>query len=207
MASCTTGKRGLKPAKSDMGGRPPEEPRSASSRRQTASAASAAMPIWRTAVSRGTSRPTRTTVTMTPMDPRNHSAVISQSRPEGGGVMSSVTWISTEVLACTRGTQITTSTTATPTRTASEARRRVVPPPWGPRRSERTRWLQLVCPTSSGRDVSSLAAGAGEPMIFMSEGWVPVLCSPTGPRDDARPQSWPLRPLLAGREPKSCKYD
>ena len=106
MASCTIGKRGLKPAKSGMGGRPPREPSSASSRRQTASAASAATPIWRMAVSRGTSRPTRSSVTITPIDPRNHSAVISQSIPEGGGVMSSVTWISTEVLACTRGTQI-----------------------------------------------------------------------------------------------------
>ena len=76
---------------------------------------------------------------MTPMEPTNHSAVISQWIPEGGGVMSSVTWISTEVLAWTRGTQITTSTAAMPTRTASEARRRVVPPPWGPRSRDRTR--------------------------------------------------------------------
>ena len=97
---------------------------------------------------------------MTPMDPTNHSAVISQWIPEGGGVMSSVTWISTEVLAWTSGTQITTSTAAMPTRTASEARRRVVPPPWGPRRRERTRWLQDVWPTSSGTDVSSVTGGA-----------------------------------------------
>ncbi len=76
---------------------------------------------------------------MTPIDPTNQSAVISQWMPEGGGVTSSVTWISTEVFAWAKGTQITTSTTARPMRTASEARRRVVPPPWGPRRRERTR--------------------------------------------------------------------
>ena len=100
---------------------------------------------------------------MTPMDPTNQSAVISQWMPEGGGVMSSVTWISTEVLACTRGTQITTSTAAMPTRTASEARRRVVPPPWGPRSSERTRWLQGVWPMSPGTDVSSVPARRAVP--------------------------------------------
>ncbi len=93
---------------------------------------------------------------MTPMEPTNHSAVISQWMPEGGGAMSSVTWISTEVFAWASGTQITTSTAAMPTRTASEARRRVVPPPWGPRRRERARWLQAECPTSSGMDVSSV---------------------------------------------------
>ena len=96
---------------------------------------------------------------MTPIDPTNHSAVISQWIPEGGGVMSSVTWISTEVLAWTSGTQITTSTAAMPTRTASEARRRVVPPPWGPSRRERTRWLHGVWPMSSG---NGRQIGAGE---------------------------------------------
>ena len=98
---------------------------------------------------------------MTPMDPRNHSAVISQWMPEGGGVMSSVTWISTEVLAWTSGMQITTSTAAMPTRTASEARRRVVPPPCGPSRRERTRWFQGVCPTSFGNGRQLGAGGRG----------------------------------------------
>jgi hypothetical protein len=110
---------------------------------------------------------------VTPREPTNQIAVMSHRMPEGGGVTNSVMWISTDVLASTRGTQITSSTVAMPTRTASEARRRVVPPPCGPRTSERTRWLHEVWPTSPGTGVGSLAvpvvAGAAVPMIFMSE--------------------------------------
>ncbi len=112
---------------------------------------------------------------MTPMEPTNQSAVISHCMPVGGGVRSSVTWISTDVLAWTSGTQMTTSTVAIATRTTSEARRRVVPPPWGPRSMERTLWLHDVRTTPPGTDVSSVTVDVAEPMTFMSEGPAVVL--------------------------------
>jgi hypothetical protein len=49
-------------------------------------------------------------------------------------------------------------------------------------------------------DVSSAPAGEGDPMTFMSDARVTALCPKTGPGEDASPQSWPLRPLLPGRE-------
>ena len=78
------GKRGSKPEKSGIGGRPAAGPSSASSKRQMSSAASPATPICRTAVSRGTSRPMRTRVTVRPMDPTNQMAVISHWMPGAG---------------------------------------------------------------------------------------------------------------------------
>ena len=54
---------------------------------------------------------------------------------------------------------MTTSTAAMPTRTASEARRRVVPPPCGPRSRERTRWLHGRVADVAGTDVSLAAVG------------------------------------------------
>ena len=154
-ASWTTGKCGLKPDRVGTGARPAVGPRTASSRRQTAIVTTPANAIWRTAVSRGTRSPRRTSATVTPTEPTNHSAVISQRTPLGGGVSSSATWISTEVLASARGTKMMTRAMARPTRMASDARRRAAPPPRGPRTSERTRWLHGAWSASPGSGASA----------------------------------------------------
>jgi hypothetical protein len=85
-------------------------------------------------VSRATHRP------ITPNDPACQSAATSQRIPVGGGESSWSSRISTDVLARISGMVIPTSRIAVPSRTASEARRRVVPPPGGPSTSERSRW-------------------------------------------------------------------
>ena len=65
----------------EWAGRPAAGPRSASSSRQTNRAATAAAAIWRTAFSRGTSSPSRIRPTVTPSEPTNQMAVISQCMP------------------------------------------------------------------------------------------------------------------------------
>ncbi len=77
MASWRMGKRGSKPEKSGMGGRPAAGPNNASSTRQMRSAANPAAPICRNAVNRGTSRPARISTTMTPIDPTNQMVAIN----------------------------------------------------------------------------------------------------------------------------------
>ena len=174
------------------GGRPAEEPSSASSRRHTASAANPATPIWRTAVSRGTSRPTRTSVTITPKDPRNHRAVISQSIPEGGGVTSSVTWISKEVLAWTSGMQIATSTVAMPTRDSVGGTSPGGATSAGPQK-EGTDALVPGRVPDVVRNGRQLCDRCGRAHIFMSDVGTAVLCPEAGPGEGAPPPSWPGR--------------
>ena len=136
-------------------------------------AATPATAICRTAARRGTSRPMSTSATITPIDPTNQSAVISQWMPVGGGVMSSVRWISNEVLACARGTQITTSTVATPTR-----RRPRPGAAWCRRRAARAAGSAPVAPGCGPRRRNGLNLGVGgvpvAPMTFMPDGGCPA---------------------------------
>jgi hypothetical protein len=84
--------------------------------------------IRRTAASRGTSRPKTARQTITPTEPSQNAAVISQRIADGGGFSAWTTPSSTAELA--RMTEMDTATTAAanPNLKASDARRRVVPP-------------------------------------------------------------------------------
>jgi len=90
-------------------------------------------------VSRGTSSPAMTSNPMTPAEPIQNSEVTSQLIAAGGGFRARTMLSSTAELARMTGTDTATTMTANPSRNASEARRRVVPPPRGPSTAARSR--------------------------------------------------------------------
>ena len=103
---------------------------------QVSTAATAAR---RTAVNRGTSSPTTTSSTLTPAEPSQKTKVTSQLIAAGGGCTARTMLSSTAELALMTGMDTATTTTARPSRNASDARRLVVPPPRGPSTAARSR--------------------------------------------------------------------
>lgn len=100
---------------------------------------SAAAAVWRTAVSRGTSSPTTTSRAMIPAEPSQNTEVTSHLIAVGGGFRARTMLSSTAELARMTGIDTATTRIASPSRNASDARRRVVPPPRGPSTVARSR--------------------------------------------------------------------
>ncbi len=76
---------------------------------------------------------------MTPAEPSQNTEVTSQLTAAGGGFSARTMLSSTAELARMTGTDTVTTMTASPSRNASDARRRVVPPPRGPSTVARSR--------------------------------------------------------------------
>ena len=76
---------------------------------------------------------------MTPAEPSQKTEVTSQLMAAGGGCTARTMLSSAAELACMTGIDTSTTTTASPSRNASDARRRVVPPPRGPSTVDRNR--------------------------------------------------------------------
>ena len=76
---------------------------------------------------------------MTPTEPSQNTEVTSQLIAAGGGFRACIRLSSAAELACITGTDTATTMTASPRRNASEARRRVVPPPRDPSTRARNR--------------------------------------------------------------------
>src|SRR5215472_12848851 len=76
---------------------------------------------------------------MTPTEPSQKTEVTSQLIASGGGCRKCASFSSAAELACITGIDTATTMTARPRRNASEARRRVVPPPRGPSTAARNR--------------------------------------------------------------------
>jgi hypothetical protein len=131
----------LNPASASEGGRPAADPRSTLSRAHTPQVATPATAVHLTAVSRGTSSPTMTSSAMTPAEPSQKTEVTSQLMAAGGGHTARTMLSSTAELARMTGMDTRTTTTAIASRKASDARRRVVPPPRGPSTVDRSRCL------------------------------------------------------------------
>jgi hypothetical protein len=107
--------------------------------------ATAAAAIHRTAASRGTSSPTMTSSTLTPAEPSQNTVVTSQLIGGGGGCTARTMLSSAAELARMSGMDTATTTIAKPSRNASDARRRVVPPPRGPSTAARSRPASRWC--------------------------------------------------------------
>ena len=80
-----------------------------------------------------------TSSTMTPADPSQKTEVTSQLIAAGGGFRKRTRLSSTAELARMTGIDTATTAMASPSRNASDARRRVVPPPRGPSAAARSR--------------------------------------------------------------------
>jgi hypothetical protein len=76
---------------------------------------------------------------MTPTDPTQKIEVTSHLIASGGGFRAFASHSSAAELARMTGIETATTTTASPSRNASDARRRVVPPPRGPSTAARNR--------------------------------------------------------------------
>ena len=76
---------------------------------------------------------------MTPAEPSQNTEVTSHLIAVGGGVRACTMLSSTAELARMTGMDTATTAMAMTTRKASEARRRVVPPPRGPSTAARSR--------------------------------------------------------------------
>jgi hypothetical protein len=90
--------------------------------------------------------------TMTPAEPSQKTEVTSHLIAAGGGFTACTSLSSAAELARMTGTDTATTTTANPSRNASDARRRVVPPPRGPSTAARsrratTRWSARAMPS------------------------------------------------------------
>ena len=105
----------------------------------TPQVSTAATAVRRTAASRGTSSPTMTSSTLTPAEPSQKTEVTSQLIAAGGGCRARTMLSSAAELAFMTGMDTATTTTASPSRNASDARRLVVPPPRGPSTAARSR--------------------------------------------------------------------
>ena len=80
-----------------------------------------------------------TSSTITPADPSQNTEVTSHLTGVGGGLMTRTIVSSAAELARMTGTDTATTMIASPSRNASDARRRVVPPPRGPSTAARSR--------------------------------------------------------------------
>ena len=76
---------------------------------------------------------------MTPAEPSQKTEVTSHRIAAGGGFRACAILSSAAELARMTGIDTATTTTANPSRNASDARRRVVPPPRGPSTAARSR--------------------------------------------------------------------
>jgi len=99
----------------------------------------AAAAVQRSAASRGTISATITSSTLTPAEPSQKTVVTSQLIAAGGGCTACTMLSSAAELAFMTGMDTATTMTASPSRNASDARRRVVPPPRGPSTAARSR--------------------------------------------------------------------
>jgi hypothetical protein len=86
---------------------------------------------------------------MTPAEPSQKTVVTSQLMAAGGGCTARTTLSSAAELARMTGMDTSTTTTASVSRNASDARRRVVPPPRGPSTVDRSRssWRVPAAPS------------------------------------------------------------
>ena len=117
---------------------------------------------------------------MTPAEPSQYAAVTSHRIAGGGGFRAWTMPSSRAELARMTGMDTATTMTANPNRKASDARRRVVPPPRGPRTTARSR-----------RAVRGPAAGAPCPArAAMRCLPVPSCAFPTAARRTAAGPSW-----------------
>ncbi len=82
---------------------------------------------------------TTTSSTTIPTEPSQYTSVTSQLIAPGGGCNARTMLSSTAELTRMTGIETTTTSTASPSRNASDARRRVVPPPRGPSTAARSR--------------------------------------------------------------------
>ena len=105
----------------------------------TPQVSAAATAVHRTAVNRGINSPTRTSSTLTPAEPSQKTVLTSQLIAAGGGCTARTMLSSAAELAFMTGMDTATTTTASPSRNASDARRLVVPPPRGPSTAARSR--------------------------------------------------------------------
>ena len=158
----------------------------------TPQVSTAATVTHRTAVSRGTSNPTRTSSTATPPEPSQNTDVTSQLIAAGGGCRARTMLSSAAELAFITGMDTATTTTASPSRNASDARRRVEPPPRGPSAAARSRG-------------TARRSAPAMPSLVTEAAVIARCCLPVTPPPRAHPRSaghalramvWPL--LLRG---------
>ena len=104
-----------------------------------------------------------TSSTLTPAEPTQKTAVTSQLIAAGGGCTACTMLSSTAELAFMTGMDAATTTTASPSRNASDARRLVMPPPRGPGFAV-TAWVLLSPFTGpAGNDPGRGSARPGQP--------------------------------------------
>ena len=132
--------------------------------KHTPQVTTAATAVHRTTASRGTRRPRITRRTMTPTEPSQKTEVTSHLIAVGGGFRACTTPSSAAELARITGMDTATTAIANPRRNASEARRRVVPPPRGPSTTARNR-------RATRRSVPAPSSLANEATFDMPSPW------------------------------------